>query len=163
MRQYPTFGEFVPKVFVPTRQWMPSTQPVLSQASVTEAPAFPDFGLEVERQPKHEPAQKKSESYVFPEGGWVCSKCDNYNFKNKKICHRCKKAKSSEDVDGKPEHMSAAASEKAIAKANNRKKKLQKKYAERVEEKADSVCQQCFNHSYSCICHMSQADTQRQQ
>lgn len=44
-------------------------------------------------------------SFEFPDGGWECNKCQNYNFKGRKECYRCKKAKSSEDAEGKPEHM----------------------------------------------------------
>lgn len=43
--------------------------------------------------------------FEFPEGGWECSKCQNYNFKGRKACFRCKKAKSDDDFEGKPEHM----------------------------------------------------------
>lgn len=34
------------------------------------------------------------QSYSFPDGGWACSKCHNYNFKGRKFCNRCKKSKS---------------------------------------------------------------------
>ena len=143
---------------------MPTTQPVLPQASIAEAP------VEGERQPKHQPARsekKKKDDYAFPEGGCECSKCQNYNFKDRKNCHRCKKAKSSDDVDGKPEHMTVDASEKAAVKAKNRKQRQQKKESERGEDKGDWVCQQCFNHNYSfravCNrCQQTQADNTKQ-
>jgi len=54
--------------------------------------------------------------FEFPDGGWECSKCQNYNFKGRKSCNRCKKSKSNEDNDGKPEHMFKAAEEKAVLK-----------------------------------------------
>jgi hypothetical protein len=44
-------------------------------------------------------------SFDFPDGGWECSKCQNYNFKGRKECFRCKKGKDQEDHEGKPEHM----------------------------------------------------------
>ena len=48
---------------------------------------------------------QETKSYEFPDGGWECSKCANYNFKGRKSCFRCKKSKSSDDANGKPEHM----------------------------------------------------------
>ena len=56
-------------------------------------------------------APKKIE-FKFPEGGWECSKCQNYNFKGKKKCHRCKKVKSALDSHGMPAHMRLTAIEK---------------------------------------------------
>jgi len=52
-------------------------------------------------------------SYDFPEGGWECSTCSNYNFKGRKCCYRCKKDFSQNDIIGKPKHMLMHDEEKA--------------------------------------------------
>lgn len=57
------------------------------------------------------PAPKRGD-FKFPEGGWECSKCQNYNFKGRKECHRCKKVKNEEDSEGMPAHMQQSAQEK---------------------------------------------------
>lgn len=41
----------------------------------------------------------------FPNGGWVCSTCQNYNFHGRKKCNRCKKDKACTDFNGKPLHL----------------------------------------------------------
>ena len=41
--------------------------------------------------------KKEKESFLFPDGGWECSRCLNYNFKGRKECNRCKKIRSSVD------------------------------------------------------------------
>jgi len=47
---------------------------------------------------KHNSEGKKADSnFEFPEGGWECSTCSNYNFKGRKQCHRCKKDKDDTD------------------------------------------------------------------
>merc|ERR1711990_887458 len=60
-------------------------------------------------------------SFDFPDGGWECRQCQNYNFKGRKECFRCKKAKDEEDFEGKPEHML-----RADTKSNKKQKKTQK-------------------------------------
>lgn len=45
------------------------------------------------------------ESFDFPDGGWVCSECQNYNFHGRVRCNRCHKQKSTEDQEGKPKHL----------------------------------------------------------
>ena len=69
---------------------------------------------------------KKRRQFDFPDGGWECSKCQNYNFKGRKECHRCKKAKADDDHDGKPTHMFLPAEEKAALKAAKSKKSKNK-------------------------------------
>lgn len=49
--------------------------------------------------------KKSKGNFEFPEGGWECSKCQNYNFKGRKECNRCKKPKTTKDTTGKPVHM----------------------------------------------------------
>lgn len=65
-----------------------------------------------------ENSEKKN--FEFPDGGWECSKCQNYNFKGRKACFRCKKSKGEEDTEGKPEHMSTV-----MAKPRKNKKQKQ--------------------------------------
>tara|TARA_B100000780_G_scaffold260029_1_gene211450 strand:- start:272 stop:673 length:402 start_codon:yes stop_codon:yes gene_type:complete len=60
----------------------------------------------------------KSNEFKFPDGGWECSKCQNYNFKGRKECHRCKKAKDTEDCEGMPTHLSMSPNQRAVAKKN---------------------------------------------
>jgi hypothetical protein len=43
--------------------------------------------------------------FQFPEGGWVCSLCQNYNFCGRVKCNRCGKQKTKEDYVGKPKHL----------------------------------------------------------
>lgn len=122
-------------------------------------------------------------SFDFPDGGWECSKCQNYNFKGRKECFRCKKSKDQEDHEGKPEHMNKleklAHSKKG--KKNARPKNYKKKqFAQDIndensnfmankqfsaERAGDWVCQSCFNHNFSfrevcnkCQCTQSESN-----
>ena len=83
-------------------------QPYWEPAQYEEADDEDDFG--------------QKSSFEFPEGGWECHKCQNYNFKGRKECYRCKKAKSSDDIEGKPEHML-----KPEKQVNKKKSKIMKK------------------------------------
>ena len=52
---------------------------------------------------EHRSEGKKVDSnFEFPDGGWECSACSNYNFKGRKQCHRCKKDKDTADQSGLP-------------------------------------------------------------
>ena len=121
---------------------------------------------------KEEP---KETNFVFPDGGWECNKCQNYNFKGRKACYRCKKAKGTDDNEGKPEHMTkpkkgrkvrkdeAATNENSSVEFNRVKKDKKAGNQERV---GDWVCQRCFNHNFSfrdtCnMCYMSQIESTR--
>jgi hypothetical protein len=44
-------------------------------------------------------------AFSFPDGGWVCSFCQNYNFYGRVKCNRCSKAKNKDDWEGKPQHI----------------------------------------------------------
>ena len=46
-----------------------------------------------------------SSTFNFPDGGWVCSYCQNYNFCGRLKCNRWYKVKTKEDCDGKPQHI----------------------------------------------------------
>jgi hypothetical protein len=37
--------------------------------------------------------------------GWNCALCRNYNFPDREICNRCKKARAESDVTGLPDHL----------------------------------------------------------
>ena len=50
-------------------------------------------------------AKKGKGAFEFPDGGWECSKCQNYNFKGRKECNRCKKVRTKQDLTGKPLHL----------------------------------------------------------
>lgn len=87
---------------------------------------------------EEKPIEKKK-SFDFPEGGWECSKCQNYNFKGRKECFRCKKSKDQEDYEGKPEHMfkceSNPKSHSKKGKKNTRPKNFKKKaYAQDIND-----------------------------
>ncbi len=43
--------------------------------------------------------------FKFPEGGWVCLACQNYNFCGRTRCNRCGKSKTKDDPVGKPKHL----------------------------------------------------------
>lgn len=115
------------------------------------------------------PAPRRGD-FKFPEGGWECSKCQNYNFKGRKECHRCKKTKSSEDSDGMPAHMQQSALDKdALRKAMQKVAPAElspcgfKKPSERV---GDWTCQRCSNHNFAfrdvCNkCYMSHIESSK--
>lgn len=44
-------------------------------------------------------------NFNFPDGGWVCSQCQNYNFSGRVKCNRCNKVKTKQDFNGKPKHL----------------------------------------------------------
>ena len=73
--------------------------------------------------------------FDFPDGGWECSKCQNYNFKGRKECHRCKKPKTVKDSTGRPEHMFKPEQEKIALKAAKSKQKRLKKAIKLKEAK----------------------------
>lgn len=62
-------------------------------------------------QPKKKESSKEEQTganpsaFSFPDGGWVCSFCQNYNFYGRTKCNRCSKAKTKEDCEGKPQHI----------------------------------------------------------
>ena len=49
--------------------------------------------------------RREKENFAFPDGGWVCSQCQNYNFAGRVRCNRCTKQKSKTDFNGKPKHL----------------------------------------------------------
>ena len=127
----------------------------------------------------------KRGSFEFPDGGWECHKCQNYNFKGRKECYRCKKPKSVEDIEGKPEHMLKPEKQVNKKKSKIMKKQIMERIAAQSNDENSSVafnskaesaskrpaervgdwtCQRCFNHNFSfrevCnMCQLSHADS----
>lgn len=59
--------------------------------------------LKVKSEPRgHELLE---DQFAFPDGGWVCSGCQNYNFYGRPKCNRCLKLKTRQDYNGKPKHL----------------------------------------------------------
>lgn len=134
--------------------------------------------VEKDKKSKEDDSMDKKNLFNFPDGGWECNKCQNYNFKGRKECYRCKKAKDEQDVEGKPEHMS-------MPKKSKKQKKIEKAEKESVkgslngsmtsEARAkklatprvgDWTCQRCFNHNFAfrdvCnMCYLSQVESNR--
>lgn len=50
-------------------------------------------------------AEEEKSGFAFPDGGWVCSSCQNYNFSGRGKCNRCRKTKTRTDFNGKPKHL----------------------------------------------------------
>lgn len=50
-------------------------------------------------------AAANGNSFSFPDGGWVCCQCQNYNFSGRVKCNRCQKQKTKLDYNGKPRHL----------------------------------------------------------
>lgn len=48
---------------------------------------------------------KDEDQFDFPDGGWVCNDCQNYNFYGRPKCNRCQKQKTRQDFNGKPRHL----------------------------------------------------------
>ena len=73
------------------------------------------------------PKKKQNQGqFEFPDGGWECSKCQNYNFKGRKECNRCKKARSKQDLSGKPLHLIKSEQKEASAGLKMQRGKMQK-------------------------------------
>ena len=108
--------------------------------------------------------------FEFPDGGWECHKCQNYNFKGRRACFRCKKVKDEQDLEGKPEHMLAGGKKDkkkndAEGGKDNRANRL-KPLGCKQERVGDWTCQRCFNHNFSfrevCnMCYLNHAESNK--
>ena len=87
--------------------------------------------------------ESPKKGFAFPDGGWVCSLCQNYNFYGRMKCNRCNKMKGKEDFEGKPLHLQRF-DEMSLSEASSPKKK--KVLAERA---GDWVCAYCKNLNFS--------------
>ena len=61
--------------------------------------------MEAGKAPSAKDAKAKGDNFSFPDGGWVCARCQNYNFQGRKDCNRCSKKKDDTDFNGKPKHL----------------------------------------------------------
>lgn len=150
--------------FVPCQNFNQFTQKMnnfeVDYPQYQQAPMFTPMDATKTWKPQQQP-MRMGQDFKFPDGGWECSKCQNYNFKGRKNCHRCKKARADDDVEGKPEHMNMPACEKAAMKLANKAQKRLTRLRKTVQEMpndvkekgGDWVCQQCFNHNYSFRSH----------
>jgi len=152
--------------FVP---FAPLTQQRTSSAASTNSsdgcepcePAKPAFRINYRK------TKKEKKQFTFPEGGWECSHCQNYNFKGKEKCNRCKKDKDTNDIDAKPEHCSVDLETKeaireqrrALGRPNDSEKKFMKNNKKNNKNQdhlpsdgfrpGDWTCYQCQNFNYS--------------
>lgn len=83
--------------------------------------------------------RKSTKSFKFPDGGWVCLACQNYNFYGRVKCNRCGKAKTKDDPVGKPKHL--------LRKENEENNQPQKKVAK--ERTGNWLCLSCQNINFS--------------
>ena len=128
--------------------------------------------LHVLKQCTDKPKLKSKKHFDFPDGGWECASCSNYNFKGRMKCHRCKKQKSETDFLGKPNHMFLELEEKqAMRDARFQQKKQAKMLAQfqqfhcqsenqvidtttptdylGMPRNGDWICIRCTNFNYS--------------
>lgn len=101
-----------------------------------------------QKVPEKDKSQKKkageSKQFKFPEGGWVCLECENYNFQGPAKCNRCGKVKTKEDPVGKPKHMLRTENDENIppTKSKDQKKQLR-------ERTGDWLCVSCRNINFA--------------
>ena len=78
------------------------------------------------------------ENFDFPDGGWVCSQCQNYNFKGRVKCNRCHKSKSGCDQDGKPKHLIRQIEKESVQQTQQQPSKRKQAISE------SDLPQQCY-------------------
>ena len=90
-----------------------------------------------------DPNKKKSfNCFKFPDGGWVCLSCQNYNFYGRLKCNRCGKMKTKYDPIGKPKHLLHLESNETDLNGIHNKKQL-------VERLGDWMCAACHNINFA--------------
>jgi len=181
--QNKTDEKVIDKLFFPTLDSMKDDAKD-SKSSVKAGGMTAQYNKSAEKTEEKEVSDTKSNegseqknNFEFPEGGWECSKCQNYNFKGRKACFRCKKNKSDEDCEGKPEHMGNAGGRQRRNKKSkdeqtgvdgydyakdNRVHKYKAPaqhnhtHNHNQERVGDWTCQRCFNHNFSFreVCNM---------
>lgn len=94
------------------------------------------------------PDENADPSFSFPDGGWVCSFCQNYNFYGRVKCNRWSKVKTKDDCEGKPQHIIRKEMKARTKKDENNmnhmnKKKVKKTKAVKIQpvEVPPSECQ----------------------
>ena len=85
--------------------------------------------------------------FKFPEGGWVCLACQNYNFCGRVRCNRCGKNKSKEDPVGKPRHLLKKENDENDPTATGPKAVKGKKQLR--ERAGDWLCLSCRNINFA--------------
>jgi len=134
-----------------------------------------------QEEEEEETKKQSSEEFAFPDGGWECGMCNNYNFKGRAKCFRCKKVRDLKDYEGKPKHIRQMENKKnkaKIARQNGKNQprpefyqqldnKMAQKYGVKQQDSmGDWTCQRCFNHNYSfrdsCnMCYLSHIESNR--
>ena len=107
-----------------------------------------------DEEPK--PSKKNKKGYAFPDGGWVCSKCQNYNFYGRVKCNRCKKEKDKEDSDGKPKHLLRFDDPGQSDKATQPKVAV-------AERAGDWVCAYCQNLNFAFRKHCNRCSKTKEE
>jgi hypothetical protein len=170
-------------LFFPALDNLVAQKPSASQASELEAVTRqaggvrplhakePKLGFLHDDEAEEKDLEKKQlqQQFEFPEGGWECHKCQNYNFKGRKACFRCKKSKDEQDTEGKPEHMLSGGKIKKSKEEATSQQKVEKRYLPpgcKHERIGDWTCQRCFNHNFSfresCnMCYLSHGESNR--
>lgn len=95
-----TSQAFTPS-FVPTEQ--KSTEKKEKKAAIRKD------GTKAKHTLKHYMKERMGNKwgFQFPDKGWSCGNCSNYNFPQRETCKRCDKERSEDDIVGKPEHLNA--------------------------------------------------------
>ena len=87
---------------------------------------------------------------MFGRTGWICNKCNNFNFESRNRCNRCfcnKDPKTIEEINKKKEE--------------REKKKIKKKQKEK-EKKTDWLCLNCQNLNYGFRKNCNRCQIERQ-
>tara|TARA_B110000285_G_scaffold221959_1_gene275554 strand:+ start:331 stop:630 length:300 start_codon:yes stop_codon:yes gene_type:complete len=74
------------------------------------------FSTSSDEEKDEETKKQSDEEFAFPDGGWECCMCNNYNFKGRAKCFRCKKVRDEKDTSGKPKHIRQMENKKNKAK-----------------------------------------------
>ena len=85
--------------------------------------------------------------FKFPEGGWVCLDCQNYNFCGRVKCNRCGKNKTKDDPVGKPKHLSQKENDENDPSVATKTEKCPKKQLR--EHAGDWLCLSCRNINFA--------------
>jgi hypothetical protein len=94
-------------------------------------------------------SKKKSNKaqFKFPEGGWVCIGCQNYNFSGRVKCNRCGKSKTKDDPVGKPKHLLRKENDENDPSVAAKTGKGPKKQLR--ERAGDWICLSCRNINFA--------------
>lgn len=97
---------------------------------------------------KSEDLQKSEKpQFKFPDGGWVCLACKNYNFCGRVKCNRCGKNKTKDDPVGKPKHLLKRENDENDPPTHTKSASSHKKNLK--ERAGDWVCVSCRNINFA--------------